>query len=77
MSISLLDNSLKVKIFFENSDREYDDAICIRMIEDCPGDEKIFRADETNIFITPDQAGLLVMALQRAIEQYRSSVQEP
>jgi len=77
MSISLLDESLKVNIYFEESDRDFDDDICIRIIEDCPGDEKIFRADETNIFITPDQAALLIMALQRAMEQYRSSDQEP
>lgn len=77
MSISLLDHSLKVDIYFEESDRDFDDDICICIQEDCPEDEKIFRADETNIFITPEQAGLLVMALQRAMEQYRSSGQEP
>ncbi len=77
MSISLLDDSLKVKVYFEESDRDFEDDICISFLEDCPEDEKIFRADETNIFITPDQAGLLIMALQRAMGQYRSSDQEP
>jgi len=77
MSVSLLDNSLKVDIYFEESDREFEDDICISFSEDCPADEKIFRVDETNIYITPDQACLLLLALQRAMENYRSSCQEP
>ena len=76
MSISLLDNSLKVDVFFDVSDSDFDDDICIRFVEDCPEDEKLFRADETNIYITPEQACLLVLALQRAMEVYRSSCQE-
>ncbi len=67
MSVLLLDNSLKVDIFFEESDLDYDDNICISFSEDCPEDEKIFRVDETNIYITPDQACLLLLALQRAM----------
>jgi hypothetical protein len=77
MSVSLLDNSLKVGIYFEESDREFEDDICISFSEDCPSEEKIFRADETNIYITPDQACLLLLALQRAMENYRASCQEP
>lgn len=77
MPVSLLDNSLKVDIFFEESDQDFEDDICISIREDCPDEEKIFRADETNIFVTPDQACLLVLALQRALENYRSSCQEP
>ena len=77
MSVSLLDNSLKVGIYFEESDSDFEDDICISFSEDCPVDEKIFRADETNIYITPDQACLLLLALQRAMENYRASCQEP
>ncbi len=77
MSVLLLDNSLKVDIYFEESDREYEDDICISFSEDCPEEEKIFRVDETNIYITPDQACLLLLALKRAMEHYRSSCQEP
>ncbi|NCF67060.1 MAG: hypothetical protein GWP61_13880 [Chloroflexi bacterium] len=77
MPVSLLENSLKVDIFFEESDQDFEDDICISIREDCPDEEKIFRADETNIFVTPDQACLLVLALQRALENYRSSCQEP
>lgn len=76
MPISLLDNSLSVDIYFEESDQDFDDDICISFTEDCPDDEKIFRADETNIYITPDQACLLLLALQRAMDKYRSSCQE-
>ena len=77
MSVSLLDNSLKVDIYFEETDRSFEDDICISFSEDCADEEKIFREDEINIFITPDQACLLVLALQRALESYRSSYQEP
>jgi hypothetical protein len=59
MPVSLLENSLKVDIFFEESDQDFEDDICISIREDCPDEEKIFRADETNIFVTPDQACLL------------------
>ena len=77
MSVLLLDNSLKVDIYFEESDSAFEDDICISFTEDCPAEEKIFRVDETNIYITPDQACLLLLALQRAMENYRSSCQEP
>ena len=77
MSVSLLDNSLKVGIYFEESDRDFDDDICISFSEDCPPEEKLFRADETHIYVTPDQACLLLLALQRAMENYRASCQEP
>jgi hypothetical protein len=77
MSLQLLEKTLSVDIYFDESDREFDDDICIRFKEDCPPEEKLFRADETNIYITPDQACLLVLALQRALESYRSSAQEP
>lgn len=76
MSVLLLDNSLNVEIYFEESDSAFDDDICISFTEDCPDDEKIFRADETNIYITPDQACLLLLQLQRAMEHYRSSCQD-
>lgn len=77
MSIQLLENSLAVDIFFDAGESEYDDDICIRIAEDCPEDERLFRADETHIYITPEQASLLILALQRAMEAYRASGQEP
>lgn len=76
MTVSLLDNSLKVNIYYEETDSSFEDNICISFTEDCADEEKIFRVDETNIFVTPDQACLLILALQRALETYRSSCQE-
>lgn len=77
MSVVLLDGGLKISIFLEESDREFDDDICIQLIEDCPEDESILKFDETNIYITPDQACLLILALERAMASYRGSCQDP
>lgn len=77
MSISLLDDSLRVTIFFDELERDYVDDICIRMREVCPDDERLLKVEETNIYITPDQASLLVLALQRALDSYRASNQDP
>jgi hypothetical protein len=76
MSILLLDGSLKIDIFFEESDSGFDDDICISIYEDCAEEERLFKAEETNIYITPEQASLLVLALNRAMESYRKSNQE-
>jgi len=67
--LSLLDDSLKVAIYFEQTDSEFDDDICICFEEDCPEDERIFKADETNIFLTPDQANQFALALIAAAKQ--------
>jgi len=67
--LSLLDKSLEVSIYFEPSDSEYDDNICICFEEFCQEEEKIFKAGETNIFLTPDQANQLALALIAASKQ--------
>lgn len=77
MAVLLLDNTLKVEVFFDASDQDYDDDICICFTEDCPEDERLFRTEETNIYITPEQASLLVLALERAMKDYRASAQQP
>ena len=41
MSVSLLDNSLKVDIYYEETDRSFEDDICISFSEDCADEEKI------------------------------------
>jgi hypothetical protein len=69
MTISLLDNSLKVEIFFEVSDCEFNDNICVKIDEDCPDDEKVFRGDETNLYLTSHQARHLAAALLHAAEE--------
>lgn len=73
MAILLLDRSLKVDIFFDESDREFDDNICVSFVEDCPPEEKVFNADETNLYLTCSEAGQLIEALQTAIQSSRCS----
>lgn len=70
-AITLLDGSLTLNIFYEVSDREFEDDICLCFTEDCPEDEKVFKADETSIFLTPEEAALIVLELNRAIAAYR------
>lgn len=70
-AITLLDGSLKLSIFFEESDRDYEDDICLCFQEDCPEDEKLFKADEVSMYITPEQAALIALELNRAMEAYR------
>ncbi|MGD0706827.1 MAG: hypothetical protein ABSA51_00085 [Anaerolineaceae bacterium] len=66
MTIHLLDNSLTIDIFFEVKDKEFEDNVCVRMVEDCPDDERLFRAGETNVYLTPQEACQLAQALQAA-----------
>jgi hypothetical protein len=68
MTISLLDGTLKVNIFFELKDCEYGDNVCLSVVEKCPDDEKVFRADETNLYLTPKQARKLASVLVSAAE---------
>lgn len=71
-AITLLDGSLKLSIFNEESDSEFEDSICLCFVEDCPEDEKVFKVDEVSIYLTPEQAALMVLSLNRALEAYRS-----
>jgi hypothetical protein len=68
MSILLLDDSLKVEISFERTESRFDDNIRVMFVEDCPDDERLFRAMETNIFLTPDQACELARYLSTAAQ---------
>lgn len=77
MTIKLLDDTLVVNIRHEASDQEFDDDICLTFFEDSPEEERIFNIEETHIYITPDQACLLILALERALKEYRVSNQEP
>lgn len=69
MSITLLDGTLQVHIFYEKGDHEFDDNVCICFKEDCPEDEKIFYAGETNIYVTSQQARKLAQMLNTAADQ--------
>ena len=74
MAIYLLDNSLKIEISYEESESEYDDNICFQIIEDCPEEEKVFRHDETNLYLTAEQANALARLLDSAAQASRMSL---
>ena len=69
MAITLLDGSLKMDVFYDCKDRQFDDHICLKVVEDCPEDEKIFYAGETNIYLTAEQAQQISDALLKAVHQ--------
>jgi hypothetical protein len=68
MAIKLLNDSLKIEIFYEKNDKEYDDNICVCLEEYGPEDEKIFYAGETNLYITAVEARKLAEMLIQAAE---------
>ncbi len=70
--VYLLDDSLSVEVFFEGCDREFGDAICVHIAESCPEDERVFRFEETNLYLTASQARALVNALQAALKEARN-----
>jgi hypothetical protein len=67
--IRLLDNSLQVEVFFSKEDCDLEDNICTRIIETCPEDEKIFKHEESHIFLTRQQARDLAAALTAAVNK--------
>lgn len=67
--IMVLDDSLRVRIYYECDDCDYPDNICVSILEDCPDDEKVFINDETNLYLTPQQAQSLATALINAANQ--------
>ena len=69
MAIKLLDGSLLVDIYFEHSDKEFEDNICVHINETCPDEEKIFCVAETNVYLTPEQAKEIANLLLEAAEQ--------
>jgi len=74
MAIYLLDDTLKVDIFYEVSDTEFDDNIRVQIIEECPEEEKVFRQDETNLYLTPQQANALARLLDKAAQASRMNL---
>jgi hypothetical protein len=68
MAIKLLNGSLKIEIYFDKKDREYEDNICVCVREYGPEDEKILYAGETNIFINAEQARELAELLTTAAD---------
>ncbi|MBE2202627.1 MAG: hypothetical protein IAE79_28710 [Anaerolinea sp.] len=67
--IWLLDDSLRVEVYYDCNDCDYSDNICVSFREVAAPNEKIFAADETNIYLTPEQANEFALALIRAAKQ--------
>ena len=68
MAIFLLDDTLQIEVHYESEDEDLRDNICLRILENCPDEERLFRAEETNIFLTARQARDLATALLNAAE---------
>ncbi len=69
MAIELLNGSLKVNIFFDPKDREFEDNVCVCVKELGPDEEKILYADETNVFLTAEEARKLADLLREAADK--------
>jgi hypothetical protein len=76
MELLLLDESLRLRVFFEEPDCDFNDNICISIEEDCPENEKLLIHDQTNIYITPEQAEAFSQALLKAARMRRQSKDE-
>lgn len=63
MTIHLLDKTLQIEIFYECEDQDLEDNVCLTVVETCPPGEKILRAGETHLFLTPNEARALGEAL--------------
>lgn len=68
MTLHLLDDSLSVDVFYEPSDDQFNDNICVHVCESCPEEEKVFIADEVNLYLTPEQARRLAAILLEAAD---------
>jgi hypothetical protein len=66
--ILLLDDSLQIEINYACEDADLDDNICIKVTESCLEEEKVFRHDESHLYITADQARELAIELLKAAE---------
>jgi hypothetical protein len=69
MPIFLLDDSWSVEVYYDQFDCEYEDNICMSILEDCPDEEKLLRAGQTSLYLTKEQARQLGQALLKAAEE--------
>ena len=67
-TIHLLDDSLTVEIFFSEEDSDLVDNICVQISESCVEDEKVFKHDESYLFLTRQQALDLASELKAAVK---------
>lgn len=68
MEIIILDDTIKINVYYDSQDSDLKDNICISFDEDCPDEERIFRANVTNIYLTCEEARKLALALYNAAE---------
>lgn len=66
--ILLLDETLEVEVFYACEDADLTDNICLKISEDCAEEEKVFRHDESHLYLTAEQARALGEALLAAVE---------
>lgn len=67
--ILLLDDSLQIEIYYSCEDADLEDNICLKVVESCEEDVKVFRHDETHLYLTHSQAEELAAALLKAVEK--------
>ena len=65
--IHLLDDSLEVEVFFSKEDCDLEDNICLKISESCQEEEKIFKHDESYLYLTQQQTRDLADALLAAL----------
>ena len=68
MSVYLLEDSLKIDVYYDPQDCKFDDNVCVAMFESCPDEERILQAAEVNIYLTEDQARQLAAELLKAAD---------
>ena len=73
MIIRLLDESLAINVFYDAKDCNFADNVCISVVESCPDEERLFIADENNIYLTPEQAIKLGEALINAADKSKKA----
>ena len=56
MTIFLLEGTLQIDIFYDCEDQDLEDNVCVQVTECCAPEERLLRAGQTHIFLTPGQA---------------------
>ena len=67
--ILLLDESLKVEVFYACEDHDLEDNICLKLTEDCAESERLLRNEESHLYLTAPQARAFAEALLAAVEK--------
>ena len=68
MSVLLLDDNLRVSVYFDRSAPRFD-SIRLYLEETCTGGEKLLRDSEAGLYLTPGQARALADELLAALAE--------